>query len=355
MSVSIREVAAKAGVSTTTVSHVLNKTRAVAKETSTRVSRAVEELNYYKNTSARLLVRGQSDLMGLIISDIENPFFADLIKSYERACAARRLEVLLCATDYDPLQARAAVRRMIENRVRGVAVMTSQFEAQLEAQLISKNIPLVMLGATRATRRYRSRIVIDYQKGASQAIRHLYNLGHRAMAIASGPQTKLSAIAHKEAILQALERAACRPFKVIEGDDRPERGAAIANELLNSRLRPTAILCGSDRMAIGAMGAAMSLGLRVPQDVSIVGADDVWMARYSYPPLTTIRLPREILGELAFLTLSKMLNSKLRTGTEHILDTELIVRQSTGSAVEGVQKKKSDAKPPRAHKLAAVK
>jgi DNA-binding LacI/PurR family transcriptional regulator len=332
MPVSMRDVARRAGVSTTTVSHVLNKTRTVAKETSQRVSQAVEELSYFKNTSARLLVRGQSDLMGLIISDIENPFFADLIRSYERACAARELEVLLCATNYDPLLAQAAVRRMIENRVRGVAVMTSQFEAQLEAQLISKNIPLVLLGTARPTRRYRSHIGIDYQKGASQAIEHLCGLGHRAIAIASGPQTKLSAVAHKEAILRALERAGCRPFRVIEGDDRPESGAGIARELLSSPPRPTAIFCGSDRMAIGAMGAAMSLGLRVPEDVSVIGADDVWMARYSYPPLTTVRLSREILGELAFRVLSKMLNSKLRMGTEHTLDTELIVRQSTGPA-----------------------
>jgi DNA-binding LacI/PurR family transcriptional regulator len=99
----------------------------------------VEELNYYKNTSARLLVRGQSDLMCLIISDIENPFFADLIKSYERACAARQLEVLLCATNYDLLQAHAAVRRMIENRVRGVAVMISQFHGSMShiAQMLN--------------------------------------------------------------------------------------------------------------------------------------------------------------------------------------------------------------------------
>lgn len=332
MLISMRDVAQKAGVSITTVSHVLNKTRTVAKETSERVSQAVEELNYFKNTSARLLVRGQSDLMGLIISDIENPFFADLIKSYERACAARRLEVLLCATNYDATHAQAAVRRMIENRVRGVAVMTTQFEAQLEAQLTGKNIPLVLLGAVRATRRYRSRIGIDYQKGASQAIQHLYGMGHRAIAIASGPQTKLSAVAYKEAILQALERAGCRPFRVIEGDDRPESGAGIAAELLTSPPRPTAIFCGSDRMAIGAMGAAMSLGLRIPEDVSIVGADDVWMARYSYPPLTTVRLSREVLGELAFSALFKMLNSKFCVGTEHTLDTELIVRQSTGPA-----------------------
>ncbi|MBV8864608.1 MAG: LacI family DNA-binding transcriptional regulator, partial [Acidobacteriaceae bacterium] len=134
----MNDVARRAGVSITTVSHVLNETRPVAEKTRARVLRAAAELNYYKNTSARLLVRGQSDLLGLIISDIENPFFPELIKSFERACAAERMEVLLCATNYDRNQAKTASRRMLENRVRGVAVMTSQFDRELEAQLTGK-------------------------------------------------------------------------------------------------------------------------------------------------------------------------------------------------------------------------
>jgi DNA-binding LacI/PurR family transcriptional regulator len=331
MAVLMRDVANKAGVSITTVSHVLNETRPVARGTRDRVLNAIQELSYFKNTSARLLVRGQSDLLGLIISDIENPFFPELIKSFERTCASQRMEVLLCATNYDRTQAQNAVRRMLENRVQGVAVMTSQFDPDLEAHLTHKNVPIVLLGSPPA-RKNRSHIAIDYPRGISQAVRHLYDLGHRDIAVATGPQDQVSAIAHKEAVVSAMKKLGCKPFCIIEGDHRPESGAKAATELLTASRRPTAIFCGNDRMAIGAIGAAMDLNVRVPQDISIVGTDDVWMARYSHPPLTTVRLPREALGQLAFDALKRMLRSRGRRGTEHVLQTELVVRRSTASA-----------------------
>lgn len=148
-----------------------------ASQTRERVLRAAAELNYYKNTSARLLVRGRSDLLGLIISDVENPFYPELIKSFERACATERMEVLLCATNYDRGQAANALRRMLENRVQGVAVMTSQFDRELEAHLTEKKVPLVLLGSPPA-RKYRSNIALNYQKGLAEAIGYLSRLGH---------------------------------------------------------------------------------------------------------------------------------------------------------------------------------
>ncbi len=340
MAVLMRDVAQGAGVSITTVSHVLNNTRPVADETRRRVLNVVDELNYFTNTSARLLVRGRSDLLGLIISDIENPFFAELIKSFERACALRQMEVLLCATNYDRSQAHNAVRRMIQNRVQGVAVMTSQFYPDLEAQLLERAIPLVLLGPLSA-RKNRSYIAIDYLRGMSEAIQHLYDLGHRAIALASGPHDQVSARAYMEAMVSVMKKLGCKPFRIIEGDHRPESGASAARELLKRHPRPTAIVCGNDRMAIGAMGAAMDMGFRVPADVSVVGSDDVWMARYSHPPLTTVRIPRDTLGQLAFDGLAKMLRLKRRTGTGQVLHTELIVRRSTGAAANRLTRRGS--------------
>lgn len=337
MAVLMRDVADKAGVSVTTVSHVLNETRPVAQQTRVRVLDAIQQLNYFKNTSARLLVRGQSDLLGLIISDIENPFFPELIKSFERACTEQRMEVLLCATNYDRAQAQNAVRRMLENRVQGVAVMTSQFYPDLEAQLTEKNVPVVLLGSPPA-RKNRSHIAIDYWRGISDAIGHLRDLGHRAIALATGPQDQVSARAHKDAVVHALKKAGLKPFRIMEGDHRPESGASAARELLRGRERPTAIFCGNDRMAVGAIGAAMDLGFRVPGDLSVVGSDDVWMSRYSHPPLTTVRIPRETLGQLAFDALRRMLRSSARRGTEHTLETELVVRRSTAAAAQRGQR-----------------
>ena len=324
----MRDVARKAGVSITTVSHVLNETRVVAPETRERVLKAVRDLDYYANTSARLLVRGQSDLFGLIISDIENPFFPELVKSFERACAEQRLEVLLCATNYDRSQAQNAIRRMLQNQVRAVAVMTSQFDTELQGQLTGKHVPLVVLGAG-APGRNRSAIEIDWPSGITEAIKHLYRLGHRKIALATGPQDQLSAIAHRDAVVKALAKFGEKPMRILEGDHRPESGAGAARILLSERDRPTAIFCGNDRMAIGAIGMARELGLRVPEDVSIIGSDDVWIARYGSPPLTTVRIPRDTLGQLALEVLMKMLQSKRRAGQRQVLKTELVVRSST--------------------------
>jgi DNA-binding LacI/PurR family transcriptional regulator len=324
----MRDVAKKAGVSITTVSHVLNETRIVAPDTRERVLKAIRELDYYANTSARLLVRGQSNLVGLIISDIENPFFPELIKSFERACASQQLEVLLCATNYDPGQARNAVRRMLENRARAVAVMTSQFDRELQEQLTTKNVPLVALASVGAGRN-RSVIDIDWPSGIAEAVQHLYRLGHRKIALATGPQNQVSAIANRESVLKALQKLALKPMRILEGDHRPESGAEAAKAFLSVRERPTAIFCGNDRMAIGAIGMARDMGFAVPEDVSIVGSDDIWIARYSSPPLTTVRIPRDTLGQLAFDILMKMLRSQRHAGLRETLKTELIVRAST--------------------------
>ena len=329
--VGMRDVARKAGVSITTVSHVINNTRPVAERTRARVLREIDRLDYYKNRSARLLVRGSSDLLGLIISDIENPFFPELIKSFEEACARKGLDALLCATNYDRSQAEKALKRMLENRVQAVAIMTSQFDAGLVAHLAEKNIPLVRLGA-RPLQKNCSSIAVDYQTGVAGAVQHLVELGHKKIAIAAGPQTQVSAVEYRQAVERAMNEAGLKPMEVVEGDHGPESGGLAARSLLSARERPTAIFCGNDRMAIGAIGAAVDMGLGVPADVSIVGSDDVWMARYCYPPLTTVRIPRDLLGQMAFEVLFEMLNAKKQMGQRRVLDTELIVRRSTGAA-----------------------
>ena len=330
----MQDVAEKAGVSVTTVSHVLNETRPVAEATRQRVLQVIGELNYFKNTSARLLVRGKSDLLGLVISDIDNPFFPELIKNFENACARERMEVLLCATNYDRGQAIRALRRMLENRVQGVAVMTSQFDEELASQLTEKDVPIVLLGSGHP-KKNRSSVAIDYQKGVSDAVQRLFELGHRSIAIASGPLSQVAAVEYQTAVVDALAKVGLSPFAVLEGDHRPESGALAVKTLLSGPRRPTAIFCGNDRMAIGALGAAVESGFRVPGEVSILGSDDIWMARYCYPALTTVRIPRDALGQLASDVLIKMVRSKRRRGTRHVLETQLIERQSTGAAMRG--------------------
>ncbi len=327
----MNDVARKAGVSATTVSHVINETRPVARETRDRVLQAVRELSYYKNASARLLVRGVSDSFGLIISDIENPFFPEIIKSFEQGCSSKGMGTVLCTTNYARDQAETAIKRMIESRVRGVAILTSQLDSDLVAQLAANRMPVVLLDSP-PKRSGRSNIAVNYSRGISEAVKHLYDLGHRAIAVLTGPQDRISAATHRESLIRALHQVGCEPFRIVEGDNRPESGSGAATELLSSSKRPTALLCGNDRMAIGAMSAAFGMGLRVPQDLSIVGTDDIVLARYTNPPLTTIRVPRDRLGELCFEILERMLRTKRHLGIEQIVETQLVIRESTGPA-----------------------
>ncbi len=331
MTALMQDVARRAGVSTTTVSHVLNDTRPVAPKTRERVLQAVRDLGYHASAPARLLARGQSDSYGLIISDIENPFFPELIKSFELAALRQKGDLLLGTTNYDPGQARRAVQRMIANSVRAVAVMTSQLDASLVEELRARGVPVVLLDGE-STGPARGTIRADYSRGVGEAVRHLRDLGHREAAVIAGPAERVSAVRYREACLSALRREGLPEPRLLEGDHRVEGGAAAVRALIEKPPLPTAILCGNDLMAIGAIQALNAAGLRVPQDVSVVGSDDIPFAPHFNPPLSTVRVPRERLGSMAFEALASMLRDPKKDGPELSLETLLVTRQSSGPA-----------------------
>ena len=330
MPVLMVDVAKRAGVSVTTVSHVMNETREIAPETRDRVLKAIKELRYYKNTSARLLVRGQSDIVGLILSDIENPFLPPLVKSFDRACASAGLELLLGMTNYEQGKAEAAVRRMIESRVRGVAVMTSQIDGRLIDGLIQAGIPVVALDAAK-TGRGRSSVSIDYRTGIAQAVDHLYVSGHRRVAILRGPSRIVSASRYAEQLEASIADYGMTLVASVEAsNNQPDDGAQAATALLEGKRPPTALLCGNDLSAMGALGAAAHLGLRVPDDLSVIGSDDIAMASYCHPALSTVRIPRDAMGHEAFRLLESMAGATLRRGAEACIATSFIARASSG-------------------------
>jgi LacI family transcriptional regulator len=339
MAVQMKEVAERAGVSISTVSHVLNKTRPVAPQTRERVLGVVRELNYYKNAFGRRLARGLSDAVGLIISDIENPFFPELIRNFETAAVERSLDTLICTTNYNAERAQHAVRRMIENRVQGVAVMTSQLNMALVDELVAADIPVVRLDAGPAGRA-RSNIRVDYSTGAAEAARHLRDLGHRRIGFIAGPHERVSAVTFQKAVLEAIAKCGLPRPRTIEGDNTMDGGAAGLQKLIEGPQTCTAVVCGHDMAALGAVRAAIESGRSVPEDISIIGADDITFARYAQPALTTIRVPRDELGRTAFEALRNMIRRKRRPGSEHVLETHLVVRRSTGPAAQtGVQGK----------------
>ncbi len=328
----MKDVAERCGFTESTVSHVVNNTRFVAPETRLKVLQAIRELNYHANAHARRLARGRNNFFGLIISDIENPFFPGLIKGFESAALERGFDLLLCTTKYDPERTRAAFRKMVENKVPGVAVMTARVDRSLADVLIANRIASVFLDAE-APQAFKSIIRMNYGKGAREAIAYLYNLGHRDFFLIAGPQNRPSHQAYRKAVKHALAERGI-PYRGVEGENTEESGAMQASRLLRDKLLPSAILCCNDLAAIGVMNELARAGLSVPNDVSVVGADDIQFARLTRPSLTTIRIPREELGRMAFQILDDMLASKHPSGIERTVDTDLVIRESTGPARE---------------------
>jgi LacI family transcriptional regulator len=327
----MKDVAERCGVSETTVSHVVNRTRRVAPETRRRVLDAIRELGFYTNAHARRLARGSSDFLGLVISDIENPFFPEVIKSFENAALKRGFEILLCTTNYDPKRTRAAMRKLIENKVQGVAIMTSQIGAEEAVDLAANGVAAVFLNSAQA-RPYCSYVAIDHAQGAREAIDYLRGLGHKRFGFIQGPSNRPSALMARKAVADALGQCGCEAVYV-EGENTLESGAAAVRDLIDTQRLPSALLCDNDLCALGAIGALTEAGIGVPGGVSVVGADDIPFARLASPPLTTIRIPRDLIGELAFAALDKMLRSKRHAGVEYRVETSLVIRQSTGKAV----------------------
>ncbi len=331
MAYRIRDVADHAGVSKSTVSRVLNGSSMVDPDTRRRVLEAARKLNYYRNASAHQLARGgRSDFFGLLISDIENPVVPEMIKSFETAAATKGYDLFLCATNYDADRAGSAVRKMIENGVRGAAIMTSSATEDIAEELAARQIAVVVVDLE-VTRRNISSIMIDYSGGISEAVEHLAQLGHDRIAFVAGPDERRSARRYRETVIKGLHERRLQLQHIVECDQTLEGGRAAVWKLSGDSEPPTALICINDLAAIGAMSALREIGVRVPEQVSVLGCEDIYMARFVNPPLTTVKLDRKCLGKMAFEVLERMSRSKQRKGTQTLLQTTLIVRGSTAA------------------------
>src|SRR6266850_690464 len=286
----MREVARRAGVSLATVSRVLNNTQYISEETRRRVLDAVREFNYFKNVHARRLATGRSDLFGLVISEIANPYFPEII--------------------------------------RGVAIVTPSVDRSMASELTAAGIPAVFCNPDSAGKLV-GNICIEYEHGINKAIQHVVDLGHRRSAVIAGPADNRTAVTIKNALVSGLTARGLKPVCVLESNYRVDAGASAVREVLSRPEIPTIVFCGNDLIAMGAMSALEESGVRVPEDVSVIGIDDIFFAFLARPPLTTISVPREQLGVKAFEALSRMLKLKRHTGSNYMLETDLVVRRST--------------------------
>jgi DNA-binding LacI/PurR family transcriptional regulator len=322
----IKEVAARARLSTATVSRTINQSDLVRPRTAEKVRRAIRELGYYPNTQARALVSGKSRMFGLIISDIVNPFFPELVKSFEFAAIHRGYEVIVANTDYNSERMGGCVRRMIERKVDGVAIMTSEIDRHLLDELSHRRLPIVFLDVGKL-KPLISNINVDYSKGIAEAVQHIVAQGHERIAFISGPLTLKSARTRRSAFLKCVGK---RAPTVIEGNHKIDGGDVAMMQLLALPKPPTAVLTSNDLTAIGALRAITRVGLRVPEDISVVGFDDIELSQFTQPPLTTIRLSRDELGRKAFDALYETVEGLQRTGQEIKVSTTLVLRESTG-------------------------
>jgi LacI family transcriptional regulator len=328
----LREIARRAKVSTATASRAINRVPTVDPQLSRRVWKVVEELGYYPNTQARALVSGRSRIFGLIVSEITNPFFPEIVQAFEKIAVEHGYEILLTSTVNDPRLMASSVRRMIERRVDGVAVMTFGMEELLLEDLKSRRVPLVFIDVGPALPRI-SNIRIDYLHGIRQAVQHLAALRHKRIAFVTGPLSLKSAVARRNAFLQSMQEIglACDPLLIVEGNHRTEGGMAAAEQLLSFPNRPTAILCSNDLTAIGVMKRSYEDGVVIPRDLSLVGFDDVRLAQYTLPSLTTVQMSQTDLAMLAFKALLAEVGREepLPNGSEYNLQTNLLLRKST--------------------------
>lgn len=331
----IKEVATKAKVSTATVSRTVNGNPLVSSKTAEKVWRAIRELGYYPNSHARILVSGRSRILGLIISDIANPFFPELVKGFEDNAIQRDYNVMIANTGYDSSRMTLGVRRMIEHQVDGVAIMTSEVDHHLVDELSRRGVPIVFLDVGSVKKRV-SNIRVDYATGIREAIDHLYELGHRCVAFISGPMQLKSARVRRTAFLKSLSSRHMETNEslIAIGNHRVDGGQACMEQLLQLRRRPTAVLASNDLTAIGALRALHAHGLRIPSDISLIGFDDIELSQYTDPPLTTVRLSREDLGRTAFEALMNIIEGVSDHGAEIGVGTHLVLRQSTGPCAQ---------------------
>jgi LacI family transcriptional regulator len=330
----IRDVARHAGVSIATVSRTINAVPTVDRELASRVQRSIRELNYFPNTQARSLVSGRSRLLGLLISEITNPFFPELIRGFEDSAIEHNYELLIGSTNYDTRRMETCIRRMVERNVEGVAIMTFGIEGPLLDELVSRNIPMVFVDMPVHSLRADA-LLVDYDAGIAEAIRHLHELGHRDIAFVTGPLLQRSCQLRQEAFVKGMEACGLPVRKrwILNGDHTLQGGTNAADSLISMASRPTAVLCSNDMMAIGLLRRLAAAGVRVPEEISVVGFDDIQLASYVYPALTSVRMSRNDLARGAFAVLRAYIEQPDTPAKQAVhIPTRLVVRESTGPA-----------------------
>jgi LacI family transcriptional regulator len=330
----LEQVARRAKVSTATVSRVLNNAAVVKSSTRARVVKAIEELKYHPNLHARSLAGGKSRTIGVIASNMENPFFFDIYKTIESDAHAAGYEVVMANTDYRSEQLVTSIRLMIGRRVAGLAAIVSEMDPELMAELNESRIPVVFYDVG-TPRQNITNIRVNYRRGIEKVVDYLYSLGHRRLGFV-GHHAVLGPINERmNSVMDAVGRIPSIEVRTAADSDTLEGGRTATRALLATGYTPTALICVNDVMAVGALRQLRERGLRVPQDISVTGFDNVKLSEFCYPALTTVHIPRDRIGHIIAGYLLPSNQPAAPGESEVVIDPELVVRDSTGPAPAG--------------------
>jgi DNA-binding LacI/PurR family transcriptional regulator len=323
----IDSVAAAAGVSKTTVSHVLSGNRPVARATAAKVRRVIAELGYRPNPIGQSLKSARSQTIGLVVPDVTNPFYPALARGLQEALVGSRYLLLLADTGGDPEAERAFIAEALQRRVDALVVSAYGLADEELDALADGAVPVVAVGAELADSRLDC-VTADDERVAADAVAHLRARGHERIATIAGPEGSAVADRRLRGFAQALGGSTDAP--VVHGGFTREGGRAAMEELLADDAPPTAVFCANDLMAIGALDAARAAGRAVPEDLALVGVDDIEAAELVVPALTTIRIPSREIGRVAGeLLLARIQAERSRAARTILVGHELVVRDSS--------------------------
>jgi LacI family transcriptional regulator len=331
--ISIKDVARHAGVSVGTVSNVINRPASVSADTRARVRRVIDELGYVRSETARQLRAGRSRIVALLVLDMGNPFFVDLARGAERAARAAGLGVMVCNSGQDPAEEAEYLSLFAEQRVRGVLVTPADGTGANIAALRRRQIPYVLVDRVVAAEESCS-VSVDDVHGGRLAAQHLLRSGHTGIVYISGPPSLAQCRDRREGVAGAMASAGlpAEAFTVLEVEQMTvESGRDAGSRLLGLDPRPTAVFCVNDLVALGVLQAMFAAGVRVPEEISIVGYDDIEFAAAATVPLTSVRQPAFRLGQTAAELLIEETGEEA-AGHRHrgvVYQPELVVRSSS--------------------------
>jgi len=336
--VTVRDVARHAGVSTSTVSHVLNRTRFVSDDLRERVMAAMRELDYEPNAAARMLSLKRSDTLGLIVSDIRNPFFSSVARGVEDVAQEHGYTVVLCNSDENLMKETACLKTLQSRQVDGVLLASAGLADEYVSRLVQAGFPIVLVDRDLPGQGLPA-VLLDNEGAAYSAVRHLIERGHRRIGMLSGRHSISTTTERVAGYHRALREAGLDldGRLVVSGESTSEGGTDATHELLSIEPPPTAIFSGNNLMSIGALHSISSRGLSVPDDVALVGFDDFpfpWSDAFR-PHLTTVAQPTYELGRRSAEMLVQMLRrSTPPAGLRVVLEGKLVIRESSGALAQ---------------------